>query len=257
MTDHAPSPERLAEVYDLLNPWGPGDEFYLGLVMAAGAVLDVGCGTGTLLRRAREAGHTGRLCGLDPDEAMLSRARRRPDVEWVLGDAASARWDREFDLAVMTGHAFQALVEDDDLRASLAAIRAALVDGGTFAFETRNLSARAWERWTPDNAFEAVDADGATVRVSYEVEIPVVGDVVRVGETLTSPDWDRPHVGWASLRFLDTDALTSFLAEAGLRVEEQFGDWDRRPLTATSPEIITLARRTGRPAGGASPSSSR
>jgi SAM-dependent methyltransferase len=165
MNDRAPSPERLAELYDLFNPWGPSDDFYLGLVMAAEAVLDVGCGTGVLLHRAREAGHTGRLCGLDPDEARLSRARRRSDVEWVLSDAASASWDREFDLAVMASHAFQVFVEDDDLRASLAVIRSALVDGGVFAFETRNPSARAWEGWTPEAALEAVDAAGATVRV--------------------------------------------------------------------------------------------
>jgi SAM-dependent methyltransferase len=245
MNDRAPSPERLAELYDLFNPWGPSDDFYLGLVMAAEAVLDVGCGTGVLLHRAREAGHTGRLCGLDPDEAMLSRARRRSDVEWVLSDAASASWDREFDLAVMASHAFQVFVEDDELRASLAGIRSALVDGGVFAFETRNPSARAWEGWTPEAALEAVDAAGATVRVHYEVETPVVGDVVRVSETLTSPAWDRPHIERASLRFLDVDSLAWSLVDAGLAIEEQFGDWDGQPLTATSPEIITLARRTG------------
>ena len=54
--------------------------------MAARAVLDVGCGTGSLLRRARELGHEGRLCGLDPAAAMLAQARTRPDVEWRLGD---------------------------------------------------------------------------------------------------------------------------------------------------------------------------
>jgi SAM-dependent methyltransferase len=124
--------------YDVLNPWGPSDDFYLGLVMAAGRVLDVGCGTGTLLHRARDAGHAGRLCGLDPDPAMLDQARARTDVEWVLADAASAAWDREFDLAVMASHAFQELVGDDELRRSLRAVRAALRDGGRFAFETRH-----------------------------------------------------------------------------------------------------------------------
>ena len=67
----------VAALYDLLNPWGPSDDFYLSFVMAAPSVLDVGCGTGRLLHRAREAGHTGRLCGVDPDLAALERARRR------------------------------------------------------------------------------------------------------------------------------------------------------------------------------------
>src|SRR6185369_17314503 len=48
---------RLAVLYDRMNPWGPGDNFYLDLVLGAGSVLDVGCGTGALLRRARASGH--------------------------------------------------------------------------------------------------------------------------------------------------------------------------------------------------------
>ncbi len=45
------------------------------------------------------------------------------------------------------------------------------------------------------------------------------------------------------LRFLDPDALAGFLHEAGLAVEQQFGDWDMGPLTNASEEIITIARR--------------
>ncbi|MFI1396091.1 hypothetical protein [Streptomyces sp. NPDC020681] len=36
----------------------------------------------------------------------------------------------------MTGHAFQVLVEDDELRTALAAVRSALTGEGRFAFET-------------------------------------------------------------------------------------------------------------------------
>jgi ubiquinone/menaquinone biosynthesis C-methylase UbiE len=91
----------------------PSDAFYHEQVMAAGDVLDVGCGTGSMLCHARAAGHAGRLAGLDPDAAALERARRRADIEWVLGVAADAAWDREFDLATMASHAFQFLVSDD------------------------------------------------------------------------------------------------------------------------------------------------
>jgi SAM-dependent methyltransferase len=152
--------EDAAALYDLLNPWSASDDFYLALVMEAGSVLDVGCGTGTLLRRARDAGHAGRLSGVDPDRAMLAVAQRRGDIEWLAATAASMTFESEFDLAVMTGHAFQFLVDDDELRASLAAIRRALVSGGRFAFETRNPAARAWESWNPASAIDIVDPAG-------------------------------------------------------------------------------------------------
>ena len=92
-------------------------------------MLDIGCGAGALLHRARDAGHAGRLCGFDPDEASLDRARRRSDVaqarpndmaqarpndmararpndmaqarpndiEWEVGTAASPTWDGGFE----------------------------------------------------------------------------------------------------------------------------------------------------------------
>jgi hypothetical protein len=142
----------------------------------------------------------------------------------------------------MTGHAFQVFVEDDELRAALAAIRGALTDSGRFAFETRNPLVRGWEAWTPDHAVEVVNPAGAPVRVAQEVQTPVEGDVVRFTTTFTSPTWDRPQVSRSTLRFLDPDALSSFLSESGLAIDEQFGDWARHPLTGTSPEIITIAR---------------
>jgi len=88
MVDRLFSDAALVELYDVLCPWEQrGDlDFYLELVMSAKAVLDVGCGTGALLHRAREIGHAGRLCGLDPANAMLDVARTRSDIEWIHGD---------------------------------------------------------------------------------------------------------------------------------------------------------------------------
>ena len=245
MVDRGFSDRTLAELYDPLNPWGraPDDEFYLRLVMSATSVLDVGFGTGMLLRRAREAGHTGRLCGIDPAKAMLDQARRRRDIDWILGELTSVEWNREFELVVMTGHVFQVSLKDDVLRASLAAIRAALTVGGSLAFETRNPLARAWEAWVPDNAVEVVDVAGALVRVAQQVDMPVEGDVVHFTTTFTSPSWGRPQVSRSGLRFLDAESVSAFLSEAGLVIDEKYGDWDRGALTATSPEIIIAARR--------------
>lgn len=244
VVDHAFADLTLAALYDRLNPWGRGDDFYLGLVREARSVLDIGCGTGQLLRRARAEGHGGRLMGLDPAPAMLVQARRaRPDVEWVLGDMRTRLWDGEFDLAVMTGHAFQELVGDEEIRHCLRGARAALGDGGRFVFETRNPAARAWERWTPDRVYEITAGDGTPVRVWHEVRGDgLVNGRIRFTESYDGDAWPVPQVCHSVLRFLDQESLEGFLAEAGLAVVEQYGDWGRGPVTPASTEIITVAR---------------
>ncbi len=77
----------------------------------------------------------------------------------------------------------------------------------------------------------------------HEVETPIAGDIVRFTSTYTSPNWNHPETSQSALRFLDAEALATFVSDAGLVIEEQYGDWDRTPLADTSPEIITIVRR--------------
>jgi SAM-dependent methyltransferase len=244
MPDRLFSDADLAALYDAMCPRETRDDFdfYLPMIMAAKSVLDVGCGTGALLHEVRDAGHVGRLVGLDPAPGMLAQARRRADIEWVEGDLVSAGFEDAFELIVMTGHAFQVLLTDDDLRAALAAARRALTADGRFAFETRNPAAREWERWRPDQAKSVTGPDGAEVRVAREVVAPFDGRTVSFTHTFTSPAWARAQTSRSTLRFLGAPELAAFLADAGLTVDAQFGDWDRAPLIDSSPEIITIAR---------------
>ncbi|MEU3978606.1 class I SAM-dependent methyltransferase [Streptomyces sp. NPDC026672] len=232
----------LASLYDALNPWGPGDDFYLDLVMSARSVLDVGCGTGQLLARARREGHEGTLTGLDPAAAMLIQARHRePDVSWVLGDLGTRLWDGEFDLVVMTGHAFQVFAHDDELHEALTAVRSALAPGGRFVFETRHPAGRPWTRWTSDDVRTVTDPEGRAVKVRREVDGTPAGHRVTVKETFESEIWPRPRISRSTLHFPDPDRLSLVLGRAGLRVLEQYGDWERGPLTQASGEIVTVA----------------
>ncbi|MEV5611986.1 methyltransferase domain-containing protein [Streptomyces sp. NPDC052225] len=237
MVDHAFADTRLARLYDAMNPWAPCDDFYLGLVRGAGSVLDVGCGTGALLIRAREEGHPGRLVGLDPAAGMLAVARERAasGVEWVAGTLASARVTGPFDLVLMNGHAFQVWVDDDEIRRSLAAVRELLGAGGRFAFETRNPAVRAWESWGASEV--------AGVRVAHEVVGDFDGRTVTFTTTFEAPGWAAPELSRSTLRFLAPGELDGFLGEAGLVVESRFGDFAGAPFdAATSPEIVSVCR---------------
>ena len=242
MVDLAYSDARLAALYDRLYPRPPSFDFYLPMMMAARALLDVGCGTGALLHEARRAGHPGRLCGLDPAAGMLAQARLRTDIEWICGDLLSVGWVREFDLITMTGHAFQVLITDAEICAALGAIRSALTETGIFAFDTRNPAARAWEHWMPRNAVEVTDAHGEEVRLALEVERAFDGRTVTFTETFTARSWERPRVSRSTLRFLQPAELAAMLTAAGFEIEVQFGDFGHQPLAAASPEIITIAR---------------
>ncbi|MBR8744840.1 trans-aconitate 2-methyltransferase [Nocardiopsis sp. MG754419] len=235
------SDEDLAALCDVLDPRVAGDDPCLPHVMAADSVLDVGRGTGALLHRARREGHTGRLCGVDPDVTALGRARTRRDVEWCQGRAEDMGFRGEFALASMAGNVFQQFVTDAAQHAALTAVRTALREDGRLVFGTRDPRARAWERWTPDHATEVVDHHGRALRVEHRVE-SVEGGVVTLTETIADRDGAPVRVDRGVLRFTGVEEIDRLLTATGFRVHARFGDGGRGPLTDASREIVTVAR---------------
>jgi SAM-dependent methyltransferase len=100
-------------------------------------VLDVGCGAGqTVLQLAERVGSEGSVVGLDISAPMLARARERVSeaglsrVELVLGDAATQRFERPFDVLFSR---FGVMFFEDPV-AAFANLRAALRPGGRLGF---------------------------------------------------------------------------------------------------------------------------
>lgn len=228
-----------AALYEMMSGWDVSDDYFLSMVNAATDVLDVGCGPGQILRRARHDGHAGRLVGVDPNPHSLARARALGSgIEWHDGRADQMTFRAEFDLVFMSANAFMCFVED--LPESLAAIRAALRDGGRFVFDTRNPADRAWERWADGTVYEYADHQGRPLTGWFRVD-SVKGGVVVFADIIGDADRNVLREDMGRLRFIDRAALTAALRAAGFCVDAVHGDFRRSPATDTSRSFVVEA----------------
>ena len=232
---------RLTACYDIINPPPPGDEFYLTLAGdTPRTILDMGCGTGRLARALAARGH--RVTGADPSSAMLSVAcAAQSNVTWVECDGARLALPTRFDLIIMTGHVFQVLLEDAIILATLRTLRRHLAPGGRLAFETRNPAVEEWRDWVPEKSRESFDVPGIGMLEIHNDIAAIVGDRVTY-ETHYRFGPDDTVIAHDTIRFLDRSTLAHVLHEAGFVDATWYGDWDRTPVSATSPEIIVIAR---------------
>lgn len=235
-----------ASLYDHFNSWDVCDDFYLSLARESGGrVLDLGCGTGMLACRIARAGLD--VMGVDPAEGMLRIARARDGsdwVSWLKAEGQALRLPQRFDLIYMTGHAFQALLSDDDAVALLRTAHDHLAEGGRLAFETRNPARKAWLGWTPDRRRRVVTAEHGQVEEFYETSADARTGIVDLTHHYCFANTGKSIVGKSRIRFIDLDHLKRLLAMADLTPVAWYGDWDRSPITATSREFIVISCRS-------------
>lgn len=98
LEDSGPEAYERYLVPDLFAPWA--DDLVKRMALHPGEhVLDVGCGTGIVARRAaQQVGDDGVVVGVDLNEGMLDVARKKsaemdPAIEWRQGDATDLPFD--------------------------------------------------------------------------------------------------------------------------------------------------------------------
>ncbi len=235
---HYESP-RLAEIYDLDSGWSADRDFYLNLAGSPlQSILDLGCGTGLLCDAYAAKKHD--VTGVDPSAAMLDVARRKPhgrDIEWVRSFSQTYQSDKLFDLIIMTGHAFQVLLEDADVCATFSVIRKHLKSEGIAVFESRNPAIDWANQW------------------NYEIDLKLPGQIVRESRQFLKMENSRMTfelryqfpdemlLSSSELRFQSREEIEDKLSASGLRVEKLLGDWDGKLFDeTTSEEMIFMVK---------------
>jgi len=235
---------RQVPIYDAVNAYEPGTQpdFYLGVAaeVRAETVVDLGCGTGIITLEFARRGY--RTIGVDPSPLMLEAARQKPGadgVQWVLGGAGELGTPSA-DLAIMSGHVAQFILDDSDWLQALADVREALAPGGWLAFESRDPRTREWERWIGRKRTLQASPYG---RIESWTEVRnVEADVVHAVGHRRLVDADEDLVSPFALRFRSEELLRQSLAASGFSVESVYGDWDRRPSGLGERELIVIAR---------------
>ena len=239
MADAIFSEPRLAELYDPLDPDRSDLDAYVALAAESGAraVLDIGCGTGTLACLLARRGV--QVIAADPAAASLAVARRKSGaghVRWLHADAASLP-PLQVDLVTMTGNVAQVFLAGHEWTAALQAVRQALRPGGRLAFESRDPGRAAWREWTRDQTYRRIDVPGTGPVETWTDLTSVEGNLVSFRTTFVFAD-GTVLTSDSTLRFRSRDELATSLIAVGLVVDE-VRDAPDRP----GREFVFIARR--------------
>lgn len=126
-------------LYDLTIQFTYDIPFYLELARSCkGPVLDIGCGTGRLLKPMLQAGID--VTGMDLSAEMLKEASKKLSAyglstELIKGDMRNFRLARTYQLIIIPYYSLIYMHTDEDRLQVFRCVYEHLAEGGTFAFD--------------------------------------------------------------------------------------------------------------------------
>ena len=235
--------DAIAPIYDEWQTWGAMTPF--GRVAAARlaplldgegraaaragsdrpALLDVGCGTGTMLLDLRPACPAWRLAGIDASAGMLAAARAKPgaanDVTWARASLAALPFARVFDVCTAFYDTLNHLPDAPALARAFAAAAAVLRPGGLLVFDVTSRSGFE-EWWEASNRFS-----GAGWSMLIDAGFDAGSEIATADVTLERGGVTRRFE--IHERYFGREAIRAALAGAGFAVEQE-EEWQPFPI---------------------------
>lgn len=251
----------LGELYDHVKIYVSREDvpFYVDVARESGGpVLEVGCGTGRVLLPVARAGVS--IVGLDRSRAMLDRcigkiaqepAEVRERITVEAADMRSFELHREFPLVTAPFRGVQHLVQAEDQMAFLACARRHLLPKGLLVFDVFNpdpvrLANPASEESedTPPTALPGNRSFRRTGRVTAIDRSAQVSSVELAYYLRDASGNEERRVHAFPMRYYFPEQIEQLLAGAGFSVQAMYGNFDRSPVAAASPEIIVVAEKS-------------
>jgi SAM-dependent methyltransferase len=238
----------IAELYDREHDaFRPDVRFYQNLIQE-GPVLEVGCGSGRVLKPLAEAGLE--VYGIDPSAAMLERARRRLQhlrgAHLIHGNIEDLQRPLRFNAVIWPLNVLWHLADADAQLRALQITQRHCAPGALVVVDLSNplsmadrgaagevrLRFEARENEQTVQGFSSAHDDEAdqTLRLSLWYDIGAPDGTVR-----------RSHTS-LDLRYLYRSELQLMLEMSDLHVASVYGSYDLDEYSSSSPGIIAVAR---------------
>jgi len=222
-------------------------------------ILELGCGTGRVALILAKEGFN--VTGLDLSNEMLDVFKQKLEklekiddnidnikdkIELIHGNMADFNLNKKFDLIIAPFRAFQCLTDEKDIENSLNCIKNHLTDNGIFIINVFNTDPNRmnenwcyplkiqWERLDENtgnyvikkDSGDKIDLQNRIIYVTFVYEVKDKSGNISVLE-------DK-----LKLKYYYENDLTEIIENAGLKIKEKFGWYDKTSVEETKRELI-------------------